>query len=81
MSERGLSDEVIVARAAVAAVAVARRRSGPGLIHHSDQGSQGSKRSSQRLIERSCDGQAGWVDDGADGQGAVEVAGEAVAST
>jgi transposase InsO family protein len=74
MSERGLSDEVIVARAAVA---VARRRPGPGLIHHSDQGSQGSKWLSQRLIERSCDGQAGWVDDGVDGSGA----GEAVAST
>ena len=63
-------------------MALARRRPGPGLVHHSDQGSQGGfKWSSQRLIERGCDGQAGWVDDRVDGSGAVEVAGEAVAST
>ena len=38
-------------------MALARRRPGPGLIHHSDQGSQGGfKWSSQRSIERSCDG-------------------------
>jgi putative transposase len=40
-------------------MALARRRPAPGLIHHSDQGSQGGfKRSSQHSIERSCDGQA-----------------------
>ena len=40
-------------------MALARRRPDPGLIHHSDQGSQGGfKRSSQHSIERSCDGQA-----------------------
>src|SRR6516165_6996084 len=40
-------------------MALARRRPGPGLIHHSDQGGQGGfKWSSQRSIERSCDGQA-----------------------
>jgi putative transposase len=38
-------------------MALARRRPGAGLIHHSDQGSQGEfKWSSQRSIERSCDG-------------------------
>jgi hypothetical protein len=37
--------------------------------------------SSQRLIEEGCDGQASWVDDGVDGQGADEVAGEAIASS
>ena len=38
-------------------MALARRRPGPGLIHHSDQGSQGGcKWSSQRLIEGVCDG-------------------------
>ena len=63
-------------------MALHRRRPGPGLVHHSDQGSQGGfKWSSQRLIERGCDGQASWVDDRVDGSGAVEVAGEAVAST
>ncbi len=60
-------------------MAVARRRPAPGLIHHSDQGSQGEfNRSLQRLIERCCDGQAGWVDEGVDGQSAAEVAGGAV---
>ena len=40
-------------------MALARRRPDPGLIHHSDQGSQGGfKWSSQRLIERGCDGRA-----------------------
>ena len=40
-------------------MALARRRPGPGLIHHSDQGGQGGfNRSSQHSIERSCDGQA-----------------------
>src|SRR5215216_7025012 len=40
-------------------MALARRRPAPGLIHHSDQGSQGGfQRSSQRSIRRGCDGQA-----------------------
>lgn len=60
-------------------MAIARRRPAPGLIHHSDQGSQGGfKWSSQRSIEEGCDGQACWVDDGVDGSVADEVAGEAV---
>ena len=38
-------------------MALGRRRPGPGLIHHSDHGSQGGfKWSSQLSIERSCDG-------------------------
>ena len=49
------------------------------LIHHSDAGSQGGFMwSSQRSMKEGCDGQAGWVDGGVDGQGAVEVAGGAV---
>ena len=42
-------------------MALGTRRPDPNvqLVHHSDQGSQGGfKRSSQRSIERSCDGQA-----------------------
>ena len=63
-------------------MALARRRPPPGLIHHSDHESQGEfKRSSQRLIEEGCDGEASWLDDGADGQGTDEVAGEAVAAS
>ena len=63
-------------------MALARRRPGPGLIHHSDQGSQGGfTRSSQHLQVRSCDGQAGWLDEGAHGPLGDEVAGQAVAST
>jgi putative transposase len=43
-------------------MALYRRRPAPGLIHHSDQGSQGGfKRSSQHSSERSCDGQAEGV--------------------
>ena len=60
-------------------MAVHRRRPDPGLVHHSDQGSQGGfKWSSQRSMTEGCDGQAGWVDDGVDGQGVVEVARGAV---
>ncbi len=63
-------------------MALARRRPDPGLIHHSDQGSQGEfHRSSQRLSEEGCDGQASGVDEGVDGQGADEVAGKAVAAS
>jgi putative transposase len=62
-------------------MALARRRPGPGLICHSDQGSQGGfNRSSQHLDERSCDGQAGWLDDGVDGPLGDDVAGQAVTS-
>jgi transposase InsO family protein len=52
------------------------------LIHHSDAGSQGDfNRSSQHLDPGGVDGQASGMDDGVDGQGPDEVAGEAVAST
>jgi putative transposase len=55
-------------------MALAQRRPGPGLIWHSDQGSQGGfKRSSQRLIERGCDGRE------ATGVGSGGPAGDAVA--
>jgi hypothetical protein len=37
--------------------------------------------SSQHLDVRSCDGQAGWVDEGVDGALGDEVAGQAFAST
>jgi putative transposase len=53
-----------------------------GMVHHNDAGSQGGfTRSSQHLEMRSCDGQAGWVDEGVDGPLGDEVAGQAVAST
>jgi len=49
-------------------MALARRRPDPGLVHHSDRGSQGGfNRSSQRSIERGCDGheetggRSGWA--------------------
>jgi hypothetical protein len=49
-------------------MALGRRRPGPGLIHHSDHGSQGGfNRSSQRSIEGGCDGHeetgggSGWA--------------------
>lgn len=62
-------------------MALHRRRPCPGLVHHSDQGSQGGfTRSWQHLDVRSCDGQAGWVDEGAHGAFGDEVAGQAVAS-
>src|SRR5215217_7758065 len=63
-------------------MALADRRPAPGLIWHSDQGSQGGfTRSSQHLQVRSCDGPAGWLDEGAHGSLGDEVAGQAVAST
>ncbi len=63
-------------------MALAHRRPAPGLIWHSDQGGLGGfTRLSQHLDVRSCDGQAGWVDDGVDGPLGDEVAGQAVAST
>jgi putative transposase len=62
-------------------MALHRRRPGPGLVHHSDQGSQGGFTwSSQHLDVRGGDGQAGWVDEGVDGAFGDEVAGQAVAS-
>jgi hypothetical protein len=50
-------------------------------VIHSDHGSQGGFNwSSQHLDRGGADGQAGGLDDGADRQGADEVAGQAVAS-
>ena len=63
-------------------MALGSRRHGADLelVHHSDRGSQGGFNwSSQHLDERSCDGQAGWLDEGAHGALADEVAGQAVA--
>jgi hypothetical protein len=58
---------------------VARRRPAPGLIHHSDQGSQGGFNwSSQHLDRGGCGGQACGVDEGVDGSVGDEVAGQAV---
>jgi transposase InsO family protein len=64
-------------------MALHSRRSGAdvALVHHSDRGSQGELNwSSQRLDRGGVDGQAGRMDEGTDGQGADEVAGEAVAA-
>jgi putative transposase len=55
---------------------------GEGLVVHSDAGSQGGLNwSSQHVDPGGVDGQASWVDDGVDGQGADEVAGEAVVAS
>ena len=63
-------------------MATQRRPDRDGLVIHSDRGTQGGfTRSSQHLEERSCDGQAGWLDEGVDGPLGDEVAGQAVAST
>jgi putative transposase len=63
-------------------MAVWQRKPTVGLVHHSDQGSQGGfTRSSQHLDVRGGDGQAGWVDEGVDGAFGDEVAGQAVASS
>jgi putative transposase len=52
------------------------------LVHHSDRGSQGGLNWSSQHVDRGgVDGQAGWVDEGVDGQGADEVAGEAVVAS
>jgi putative transposase len=51
------------------------------LVHHSDAGSQaGLNWSSQHFDRGGVYGQASWVDDGVDGQGADEVAGSSDAS-
>ena len=53
-----------------------------GLVHHHDAGSQGGFNwSLQHLDDGGVDGQASWVDEGVDGKGSNEVAGEAIAST
>jgi putative transposase len=63
-------------------MAVHRRRPEPGLVHHSDESAQGGFNWSSQHVDRGgVDGQASWVDDGVDGQGADEVAGEAIASS
>lgn len=47
-------------------------------VIHSDRGTQGGfNRSSQHLSTEVNDGQASWVDDRVDGQGADEIAGQA----
>jgi putative transposase len=63
-------------------MAVQCRRPEPGLVHHSDQGSQGGLNWSSQHVDRGgVHGQASWVDDGAHGQVADEVAGEAVVAS
>jgi len=58
-----------------------RPQPGTGLIHHSDQGTQGRfNRSLQHLEMEVFDGQASWMDEGVDGSVADEVAGGAVGS-
>jgi putative transposase len=61
-------------------MATQRRPDRNGLVMHSDRGVQGGfKWSSQHLELRSCDGQAGWLDEGVDGALADEVARASVA--
>jgi transposase InsO family protein len=56
-------------------MALARRRPAPGLVHHSDMGSQGGFNwSSQRSIEEGCDGEACGQAIAAPGRGAVVLA-------
>jgi len=53
------------------------------LVHHSDAGSQAGLNWCSQHCDGGggVDGQAGWVDEGVDGQGADEVAGEAVVAS
>src|SRR5262249_10435192 len=54
----------------------------PGLVHHSDQGSQGGFNwSSQRSRLEGCDGKACGVDARVEGSGGDEVAGGTVATS
>ncbi len=63
-------------------MALDRRAPSERGIIHSDQGVQGALNwSSQHVDPGGVDGQASWVDDGIDGQGANEVAGEAVVAS
>jgi putative transposase len=63
-------------------MAVARRRPGPGVICHTDQGSQGGFNwSLQHPDLGGVDGQASGVDGGVDGSVADEVAGGAVVAS
>ena len=71
-------DSRMKASLAVAALSMAiqRRKPQAGLVVHSDRGSQGGFIwSSQHLEFGGVYGQASWVDDGVDGEGADEVAG------
>ena len=62
-------------------MALNRRAPREGGIIHSDQGVQGGLNWSSQHVDRGgADGKASWVDDGVDGQGTDEVAGEAIAS-
>ena len=63
-------------------MALNRRAPREGGIIHSDQGVHGGLNWSSQHVDRGgVDGQASWVDDGVDGQGADEVAGEAVVAS
>jgi Integrase core domain len=63
-------------------MALNRRAPREGGIIHSDQGVQaGLNGSSQHLDRGGVDGQASWLDEGVDGQGADEVTWEAVAAS
>jgi hypothetical protein len=63
-------------------MALNRRAPREGGIIHSDQGVQGGLNWSSQHVDRGgVDGQASWVDDGVDGQGADEVSGEAVVAS
>jgi putative transposase len=63
-------------------MALNRRAPREGGIIHSDQGVQGGLNWSSQHVDRGgADGQASRVDDGVDGQGAVEVSGGAVVAS
>src|SRR3954454_19005072 len=77
--EEALGDGVVVA---VAAAAHRLRDPGDAGLLAEGKGDElgGFTRSSQHLQVRCCDGQAGWLDEGAHGSLGDEVAGQAVAS-